>query len=307
MTALARHAQDYLALRRALGFKLGSTGRLLGQFADFAERSGLDTVTVVAALAWARSPQGASPSWVAKRLSVVRGFARYLQAIDARAEIPPPAAHRAQARRSTPYIYSDDEIARLMAAARALRNPLKAATFETLLGLIAVTGLRGGEAMHLDRHDFDPGQHLLTVRNSKFGKTRQLVLHASTAEALCRYGARRDELCPSPAAPALFLSSPGTRLSHPVLQATFAALLQRAGVGVAAARRPRVHDLRHSFTVKTLLGWYRDGLDVQPLIPALSAYLGHADPGDTYWYLTGTPELLTLAAERLEATSGRTS
>jgi integrase/recombinase XerD len=301
MTGLSRHAQEYLDLRRALGFKLEAAGRLLGQFTAFAEGSGQHTVTAATALAWARSPHDATPWWVAKRLSVVRGFARYLQAIDGQAEIPPAARHRAQARRITPYIYSPEEIARLMAAARALRNPLKAATFETLLGLLAVTGLRGGEAMALDRDDFDPGQQLLTIRDSKFGKTRQLVLHASTVSALCAYGTRRDQLCPSPATPALFLSSPGTRLSHPVLQFTFPALLQAAGVGAAAARRPRVHDLRHSFAVTTLLGWYRDGLDVHTRIPALSAYLGHADPGDTYWYLTGTPELLALAAARLEA------
>jgi integrase/recombinase XerD len=187
-----------------------------------------------------------------------------------------------------------------MAAARALRNPLKAATFETLIGLIAVTGLRGGEAMRLDRDDFDPDHRLLTIRGSKFGKSRQLVLHASTVTALRRYSARRDELCPSPLTPALFLSSPGTRLSHPVLQPTFAALVRRAGAGKTAPRRPRVHDLRHSFAVKTLLGWYRDGDNVSARIPALSTYLGHIDPGATYWYLSAAPELLALAAQRLE-------
>jgi integrase len=304
MTALARHVEDYLGMRRALGFKLESAGRLLGQFAGFAEQTGLNTVTTAAALAWARLPQAASPVWVAKRLGVLRGFARYLQTVDAQAEVPPADLFPVQTRRITPYIYPDAEIAALMTAARTLRNPLKAATFETLIGLIAVTGLRGGETMRLDRDDFDPGQRLLTVRDSKFGKSRQLVLHASTVTALRRYTARRDELCPSPLTPALFLSSPGTRLSHPVLQPTFAALIRRAGAGKTAPRRPRVHDLRHSFAVKTLLSWYQDGLDVQARIPALSTYLGHVDPGATYWYLSGTPELLALAADRLEAKFG---
>ena len=150
-----------------------------------------------------------------------------------------------------------------MGAARQLASPLKAATFETLVGLLACTGLRAGEAMRLDRGDLDAGHALLTVRNSKFNKSRQVLLHNTTVDALRRYGHRRDELCPSPRVPALFLSSTGTRLGHPVLQPTFAGLLRESGVGASAPRGPRVHDLRHSFSVATLLRWYGDGGDVE--------------------------------------------
>jgi integrase len=181
---------------------------------------------------------------------------------------------------------------------------LKAATFETLVGLLACTGLRAGEAMRLDRGDVDAGQALLIVRNSKFAKSRQVLLHDTTVAALGRYGMRRDELCPSPQAPALFLSSTGARLGHAVLQPTFVDLVRRSGVGQSALRRPRVHDLRHSFTVATLLGWYRDGADVAARMPALSTYLGHVDPSSTYWYLSASPELLALAADRLEVAFG---
>jgi integrase/recombinase XerD len=161
-----------------------------------------------------------------------------------------------------------------MSAARQLKNPLKAATFETLVGLLACTGLRAGEAMRLDRGDFDAEGALLTVRNSKFNKSRQVLLEGTTVQALRHYGRRRDELCPSPRTPALFLSSTGARLGHPVLQPTFVGLLRESGVGTSAPRRPRVHDLRHSFTVATLLRWYRDGGDIAARMPALSTYLG---------------------------------
>lgn len=184
---------------------------------------------------------------------------------------------------------------------------MKAATFETFIGLIAACGLRGGEAMRLDRDDFDPDQGLLTVRDSKFGKSRQLCLHSTTVNAVCDYGLRRDRLCPSPATASLFVSTTGARLCHATVQPTFRELLRRAGIARTAASRPRVHDLRHSFAVNTLIGWYRDGHDVQARIPALSTYLGHIDPGATYWYLSAAPELLALAAERLETTFGRSS
>jgi integrase len=191
-----------------------------------------------------------------------------------------------------------------MAAARKLKHPLKAATFETLIGLLACTGLRAGEAMGLDRADFDAEDALVTVRSSKFNKTRQIMLHATTVDALRRYGRRRDELCPSRRTSALFVSSTGARLGHPVLQSTFVSLLRDSGVGRSAPRRPRVHDLRHAFTVATLVGWYRDGGDIAVRLPALSTHLGHVDPASTYWYLSASPELLRRAADRLETAFG---
>ncbi len=167
MSRLSGHAGDYLELRRALGFKLEKEGRLLPDFAAFTEAAGVGTVTIDLAVRWAAMPEGASPVWAAQRLSMVRGFARYLQTVDPAAQVPPAGLLPARTRRVTPYIYSDADIAALMTAARTLRNPLKAATFETLLGLLAVTGLRGSEAMRLDRGDLDAAG-LLTVRATKF-------------------------------------------------------------------------------------------------------------------------------------------
>jgi integrase len=221
MSELGRHLRDYLSMRRALGYKLAAEGRLLTDFAGFAERAGVGTVTVEAAVDWAVLPESADPTWVAKRLGIVRGFARYLATVDAAAEIPPTDLLPARTRRCTPYLYSDAEIAALLAAARALPNPLKSATFETLIGLLAATGLRGGEAMRLDRSDLDWTHGLLTVHAAKFGKSRQLHLHPTTVHALHRYAARRDRLCPRPATASFFVSTTGTRLCHAVLQPTF--------------------------------------------------------------------------------------
>jgi integrase/recombinase XerD len=301
MSQLGSHLEQYLALRRALGFKLDKTGRLLRDFAAFADAAGTSTVTIEVAVRWALLPENASPVWAAQRLSMVRGFARYLQAVDPAAEMPPAGLLPVRIRRVTPYIYSDADVKALMAAARKLRNPLKAATFETLIGLLAVTGMRGSEAMRLDDTDIDAGTGLLTVRATKFRKSRQLPLHPATLEALAGYQARRDQLCPAPDAASLLVSTTGARLCQATVQPAFRYLLGQAGVGGRAARpRPTIHGLRHTFAVKTLLGWYRDGEDVPARMPALSTWLGHVAPAATYWYLTGTPELLAPAAQRLE-------
>lgn len=192
-----------------------------------------------------------------------------------------------------------------MTAARMLRSPLKAATFETLIGLLSVTGMRGSEAMALDGGDLDATAGLLTVRASKFRKSRQLPLQVSTLAALGDYQALRDRLCPEPATDSLLVSTTGARLCQSTVQPAFRHLLRRAAIGRGSSRpRATIHGLRHSFAVKTLLGWYRDGQDVQARMPSLSTYLGHVAPAATYWYLTGTPELLALAAARLEATTG---
>jgi integrase len=304
MSRLSGHAADYLELRRALGFKLAKESRLLPDFTAFAEAAGAGTVTTDLAVRWAVRPDGTSPVWAAQRLSMVRGFARYLQTVDPAAQVPPAGLLPARTRRVTPYIYSDTDIAALMAAADALRNPLKAATIGTLIGLLAVTGMRGSEAMALDRGDLDPAG-LVTIRATKFRKSRQLPLHPSTLRALAGYQDIRGRLCPSPATASLLVSTTGARLCHETVQPAFRHLLRQAGIGQDTPRaRATIHGLRHTFAVKTLLGWYRDGQDVQARLPALSTWLGHANPAATYWYLTATPELLALAAGRLEAAPG---
>jgi integrase len=303
-SALRSHLEDYLVMRRAMGFKLERAGALLAQFVAFAEGNGAEAISVELALAWARLPKHAQPIWVARRLEVLRRFARHVAVVDPANEVIPTDLFAVRAQRRTPYLYAPEEIVALMEAASKLVNPLKAATFETLIGVLACTGLRAGEAMRLDGSDFDADQGLLVVRNAKFNKSRQIVLHPTAVDALRRYGRRRDELCPSPRAPALFVSSNGARLGHPVLQPTFVGLLRASGVGASAPRRPRVHDLRHSFSVATLLRWYGDDGNVAARLPALSTYLGHVDPATTYWYLQATPELLRMAADRLEAAFG---
>jgi integrase/recombinase XerD len=306
MSTLAEHAQNYLTIRRALGFKLIGEGVLLAEFVAFAQKAGQRTITTQLALEWARRPASGSPNYLSRRLRAVRTFARYLHALDPACEIPPLELLPASKYRPTPYIYRDEEITALMAAAGALRPRLRAATFRTLIGLLACTGLRIGEAIRLDREDFDPANRLLTIRDSKFGKSREVLLHPSTVRALDEYGEVRDRLCPRPPQRSFFITTRGTRPCHPTIHQPFRALLDQAGVShPSPPRHVRIHDLRHSFAVKTLLDWYRDGGDVAARMPLLSTYLGHVDPAATFWYLSAAPELLTLAAERLEQTEGR--
>jgi integrase len=292
-------------IRRALGFKLERAGLLLADFVAHLEANETDTITTDAALAWATRPPTGASNWWAQRLSVVRAFARHLHAIDPTHEVPPPGLLPGRSRRATPYLYSDRDIAALMAAARGWRSPLRAATFETLVGLLAVTGLRIGEALRLDRDDVDLVDGVLVIRLSKFGKSREVPLHPSTVDALAAYTRERDRLCRRPVDRAFFVSTAGTRLLYCNAHLAWLDLVHRAGLEPRSAKcRPRPHDLRHRFAVRTLLGWYRDGADVQARMPLLSTYLGHVHPGNTYWYLSAAPELLNLVAARLDATVG---
>lgn len=302
MTGLAARVEEYLTLRRALGFKLDRHGRLLPGFAEFCAGRGEQHITIDAAVAWATLPPKASPIWVAERLRIVRVFAHWLHAHDPASEVPPTGLLAAPVRRRAPYLYSPGDISALLAAARAEPDPLRAATFETFIGLLAVTGMRGGEAMGLDRQDLDTKQGLLVVRNTKFNKSRLIPLHPSTLKALGGYERQRDQLCPSPFSSSLFVSASGKRLRHNTVQPVFRRLVRRAKVGAEGQPRPRLHDLRHSFAMRTLVGWHRAGVDVGAHMATLSTYLGHRDPASTYWYLTATPELLAHGAARLEAT-----
>jgi integrase/recombinase XerD len=306
MTGLPEALGDYLALRRSLGFKLERPGQLLADFVSFAERAGAPAITTELALAWATAPAGADPSWWRLRLAAIRPFARYLAAFIPGTEVPPAGLLPGPvSRRAVPYLYSPAEITALMTAATVIRSPLRAATCQALIGLLAVTGMRAGEAIRLDRPHADLQAGLLTIRQSKFGKSRQLPLHTTTTAALTRYAALRDRHCPRPATPAFFVSLTGTRLIYNNVHRTYHRLAAAAGLAPRSPQcRPRIHDLRHSFAVTTLLGWYQDGGDVAARLPLLSAWLGHTDPASTYWYLTGTPELLALAAARLQATTG---
>jgi integrase/recombinase XerD len=305
MSALAHRVDDYLTLRRASGYRLQAHGRLLPQFVSYLDGLGASTVTVEAALAWAVSSTTAGHSQAWARLSIVRGFARYLQAFDPATQVPPTNLLPDLRRRSAPYLYSSAEIAALLAAAARLRPALRAATYHTLFGLVAVTGMRGGEAINLERDDVDLDAGLLAIRNSKFDKSRQLPLHPSTVTALDDYQRIRARLRPRPHTSNFFVSPAGTTLSGNNMRAVFRQLVNHVGLQPRSGdRAPRIHDLRHSFAVTTLIEWYRDGADVAARMPLLSAYLGHSRPASTYWYLQAAPELLGLAAGRLETPPG---
>lgn len=306
MTSIRAHAQAYLAMRRALGFKLTSFGQKLLSFVDYLEAREVNVITTELAVAWATgTPRSTDEVHWARRLMVVRSFARHLAVFDPRTEIPPTDVLAHHYRRVTPHLYTPAEIAALLDAADGLHPALRALTYRTVISLLAVTGMRTGEACGLDRSDVDLHAGVLTIRDTKYGKHRQVPIHPSTITALGDYLDQRDRLLPALRTPAVFVSTRGTRLDHTNMPKVFAALLTTAGIAVAPGqRRPRAHDLRHSFATATLLDWYRDGVDVAARLPWLSTYLGHADPKSTYWYLTGSPELLTLAAERLEAFFG---
>jgi integrase len=300
VSALRQSLTEYLAVRRALGYRLERTEKLLGQFLDYLHANGADRITVEHAVAWATLP-GRGQHWHAMRLGAVRGFARYLHEVDPRVEVPAADLLPDKSGRAIPYLYSGEQIAALMRAAGTLRVAHKAATFQTLFGLLAATGMRVGEAIALDRSDFDAGVGTLTVRNAKFGKSRELPLHPTTTSALTRYLRRGDRPKPTAATEALLVSTVGTRLFMSDVQTCFRTLRARAGIlPRSAACRPRLHDLRHGFAVRTLLDAYRTDGDPVRRIAALSTYLGHVNPGKTYWYLYAAPELLELACGRLE-------
>lgn len=305
MSPLATALTEYLTIRRRLGFKLHTHGQLLSSFVAYMDEQGVTTVTTELATAWAGQPAAAHPSRWAERLSAVRVFARHLRTVDPGTEVPPTDIFPARRQRATPYLYSRSDIDALLAAAARLTSEHRAATIATLIGLLAVTGMRIGEAIRLDLDDIDWSEGSLTIRKSKFGKSREVVLHSTTIEALHAYAERRQQFRPRPRTPSFFVSLIGTRLIYQNVHITFQELVEQAGIGPRPPRRrPRPHDLRHTFAVNTLLGWYRDGLDVASRMHLLSTYLGHLDPADTYWYLSATPELLGLAGERLERSLG---
>jgi len=310
MTPLRQALAEDLAMRRALGYRLARAEKLLGQFVAYVEARGETHLRTETALAWATRPTGDQPSgWASQRLGLVRGFATHLHTLDPATEIPAPDLLAGRARRATPYLYTDDEIVALMTAApAALRTAHRVATDQTLIGLLAITGLRVGEAITLDRDDFDANDGLLIVRHGKFGKSRALPLHSTTVGVLEQYLHRADRPRSLTPTPALFVSCAGTRLFLCNVQHAFRVLVRRVGLRPRSATcRPRLHDLRHRFAVCTLLDAYRADHDPQTRLARLATYLGHADPKDTYWYLSAAPELLRLASARLERPIGGTA
>ena len=309
MSAIRRAAGQYLALRRALGFKLYQEGLWLEQFASFLEQRQAFHITTALALEWATLAR-AQPAHIAHRLSVIRSFAAFRAASDPRTEVPPLGLLSQRYRRKPPYIYTDDEIGRLLEAAAQLPSSsgLRPRTYTTLLGLIEVTGMRVGEVVALDRDDVDLADAMLTVRRAKFGKSRIVPVHASTCRALQLYAQCRDRIQRKPRTASFFVAEHGGRLLVNTVEQTFVRLSHKVGLrGPSDRRGPRLHDLRHRFAVNTLLGWYRAGADVECLLPTLSTYLGHVHVSDTYWYLSAVAELMDLVAARMDRESGSRS
>ncbi|MGI8729891.1 MAG: tyrosine-type recombinase/integrase [Solirubrobacteraceae bacterium] len=304
MSSLRDALAEYLAVRRALGYKLDTAERFLGQFLDYLEQHGEQQITIEHALAWAILP-GGQAYYHAHRMQTVRRFARYLHAADPEVPVPPAGLVTGRSRRATPYLYTDEQIAALIAAADIFGSAHRTATFQTLIGLLTVTGMRIGEAIALDRDDLDDRHGVLTV-TGKYSKTRELPLHPTAVDALRRYLRRRDRPPSPPDERALLVSEAGTRLDVCNVKHAFVKLRRTAGLTPrSAACRPRLHDVRHSFAVRTLLDAYRGGVDVGARLALLSTYLGHVEPAMTYWYLDAAPELMGLAAERLERSIGR--
>ena len=305
MIALEDRLVGYLAVRRALGYRLARAEKLLGQFIAWMNERDETTITTASALAWATLPAATDSNWHAHRLSVVRGFAAHLHALDGAHELVAQDLLPQRPRRAVPYLYTGAEVRALMPSSSVISTPHRAATMRALIGLLAVTGMRIGEAIRLDQQDIDHERNLVTVVESKFGKSRQLAVHTTTTAALRAYLARRDRPVPAEPTDAVFTSAVGTRLTYCNVHLAFKRIVAHAGLTPrSTVCRPRPHDLRHAFAVNTLLDAYRDdrgdGEHIGARIALLCTYLGHVNPGSTYWYLQAAPELLALAADRLE-------
>jgi integrase/recombinase XerD len=301
MSALTEQVEQYLRARRALGVKLERHGRLLPDLVAYLEAAGASTITRELAILWARRPATAHPRYWAARLSIARGFAAYLQTIDPATEIPPAGVFAVRYQRPTPYLWSTPDISRLLDAACRLRPPLKAASYEALFGLLAVTGMRLGEAIGLEANDVDLEGGVITIRAhaAKLERARAVPLHPTTVQALQRYAKTRARLCPRPSASTFLVSSIGTRLDRSEVAKTLRKLTTALGLRTDTVH-PTAHHLRHSFAVSTLIDWQRSGTQIDEQIAVLSTYLGHVSPAETYWYLTATPELMDSAAHRLQ-------
>jgi integrase/recombinase XerD len=307
MTRLQQAVQQYVRMRRDLGFKLHDASKALLDFARFMKQHRASYITQSLALAWAQQPSHAQPAHWAQRLTFVRGFAQYRSATDPRTQIPAKGLLPFRPKRARPYLYSDSEIRGLLSAALTMpcpyeRGKLRPWIYHCLLGLLSVSGLRVSEARNLEVQDVDLKEAVLTIRGAKFGKTRLVPLHRSTCRVLAEYISRRNRHWRQrPVSSYLFVSSSGHQLDGADIRRTFYVLSRQIGLrGPFDSHGPRLHDLRHRFATNTLVRWYRSNEDPERKLPLLSAYLGHVHVADTQWYLSGSPELMREAMHRLE-------
>jgi len=307
MTTLRQAVHEYVRMRRDLGFKLQEAGKGLLDFVTFMEQHRAASITQALALAWAQQPAHVQPAHWAQRLSFVRGFAQYRSATDPRTQIPAAGLLPFQPKRARPYLYSDAETRDLLRATLTMpcryeRGQLRPWVYYCLFGLLSISGLRLGEARNLELHDVDLNAAVLTIRGTKFGKTRLVPLHASTCRVLAEYLRRRTRHWRQrPVSSFVFVSSGGQRLDNGDIHRTFYALSRQIGLrGATDHHGPRLHDMRHRFATDTLVRWYRSHQDPERKLPLLSAYLGHVHVADTQWYLSGSPALMREAVRRLE-------
>lgn len=307
MSELKTAVHQYLEMRRSLGFKLRDEGVLLPRFVDFMEQEGAPFITVDLALKWAMQAQNATPACWAVRLRMIRLFASHHSATDRRTQIPSQYLLPYRYHRKKPHIYSDDEVMRLLKAAAKLTSPkgLRASTYGAVFGLLSATGMRISEAVALDRQDVDLAKAILTIRHSKFGKSRLVPIHLSVQCRLKTYEALRDSIIPSPQTSGFFISETGKRLTKWIVERTFVKLSREIGLRRPLdSHGPRLHDFRHTFAVKTLLRLYKSDHLIEQRIAHLATYLGHRHVNDTYWYLSAVPELMKLVADRLDSIAG---
>ncbi len=303
MKRLNEAVEAYLLLRRSLGFKLREYGECLNEFVLFLKKNRSPHITSKLAVEYATQRQDEKPVSWARRLGIIRGFARFRLGADPKTEIPPVGLLRFRSQRARPYLYSEDEIRLLLEAALKIESPheLQPRTYYCLFGLLAVSGLRVGEAINLQPQDVDWSEGVLTIRGAKFGKSRLVPLHPSTRTVLFDYAKRRDEIFTRRPAPYFFVTSRGTKLEKPNLSRIFRELSRQIGIRKPGVRQgPRLHDFRHRFAIQTLLRWYQSDEQVTRRMPVLSTYLGHVNVSGTYWYLSSTPELMAAAKKRLE-------
>jgi len=311
MTTIRDALAQYITVRRALGTRLQEPARTLGYFVDFLEREGAKSITSSLALRWACAPQHVQRATWARRLTMVRRFAAWLSAFDPQTEVPAKRLLNARHRRNKPHIYTEQQVERLIAEASRLPSPtgLRALTHMTLIGLLAVTGLRPGEALALNLSDMDLQNGILAIRQTKFGKSRFVPIKDSTCAALVEYAERRNKLCACLKTNSFFVSERGTRLQLGSARRTFAKISRAIGLRTTTedhriGRGPRLQDFRHTFATRRLIEWYQAGLDVDRELPKLTSYLGHASVSHTYWYIEAVPELLQLATEHMSQRGG---
>lgn len=304
VTTMSAKVEQYLEFRRGLGYRLKTEGQLLQQFGKFADACGHHgPLTVELALRWAQSAKGCDRLYWARRLEIVRCFARHLAVTEPGTQVPGRKLLGPAHRRTIPHIYTARELAGLLAAALRLcpADGLRPHTYFTLIGLLACTGLRISEALRLTPGDVDLVRGVLKVRETKFRKTRLVPLHPTAVAALRAYADNRARLLGDPWSDRFFLSDRGRELPYSTVRHTFRRLCASLGITGAPRRRPRLHDLRHAFACRRVEQWYQTGVDLDHAISALSVYLGHTKVTDTYWYLTATPDLMALAAKRFES------